>query len=313
MKKLIFILFAFLAISTATAQPTSNFKTIKLTAPPTGGSNDDILTIGADKVVKKVAKSSIAPTVNLDPLEFNTTHKTVWNNGKGNIDSNTSFGEYSLSSNTDGFLNTAIGHSSLFSNLNGFVNTAIGHSSLFSNTVGVGNIAIGYSSLFSNLNGNANIAIGNESLKLNTNGVGNLAIGSNSLRLNTNGNQNIAIGSSSLSGGFMNGDNNIGLGNLAGAYSSIGEYNGNSSIYIGSSTKPLGTDQTNQIVIGHEAIGAGSNTATLGNTDIVKTVLRGTINTTSMPVYADNAAATAGGLGVGDQYRTSTGQLMVRY
>ena len=296
MKKLIFILFAFLAISTATAQPTSNFKTIKLTAPPTGGSNDDILTIGADKVVKKVAKSSIAPTVNLDPLEFNTTHKTVWNNGKGNIDSNTSFGEYSLSSNTDGFLNTAIGHSSLFSN-----------------TVGVGNIAIGYSSLFSNLNGNANIAIGNESLKLNTNGVGNLAIGSNSLRLNTNGNQNIAIGSSSLSGGFMNGDNNIGLGNLAGAYSSIGEYNGNSSIYIGSSTKPLGTDQTNQIVIGHEAIGAGSNTATLGNTDIVKTVLRGTINTTSMPVYADNAAATAGGLGVGDQYRTSTGQLMVRY
>lgn len=33
----------------------------------------------------------------------------------------------------------------------------------------------------------------------------------------------------------------------------------------------------------------------------------------NIPVYADNAAATAGGLGVGNVYRTSTGQLMIRY
>lgn len=33
----------------------------------------------------------------------------------------------------------------------------------------------------------------------------------------------------------------------------------------------------------------------------------------SLPVYADNTAATAGGLAVGHMYRTATGQLMVRY
>jgi hypothetical protein len=39
----------------------------------------------------------------------------------------------------------------------------------------------------------------------------------------------------------------------------------------------------------------------------------GLINTVGMPTYADNAAATTGGLAVGDLYRTSTGQVMVRY
>jgi len=39
----------------------------------------------------------------------------------------------------------------------------------------------------------------------------------------------------------------------------------------------------------------------------------GTINFSNVAVYADNAAATTGGLAVGDVYRTSTGQLMIRY
>ena len=39
----------------------------------------------------------------------------------------------------------------------------------------------------------------------------------------------------------------------------------------------------------------------------------GTINFSNVSVYADNAAAISGGLAVGDVYRTSTGQLMIRY
>jgi len=39
----------------------------------------------------------------------------------------------------------------------------------------------------------------------------------------------------------------------------------------------------------------------------------GTINFSSVAVYADNAAAITGGLVAGDVYRTSTGQLMIRY
>lgn len=33
----------------------------------------------------------------------------------------------------------------------------------------------------------------------------------------------------------------------------------------------------------------------------------------ALPVYADNATATAGGLQVNDRYRTSTGQIMIVY
>jgi hypothetical protein len=39
----------------------------------------------------------------------------------------------------------------------------------------------------------------------------------------------------------------------------------------------------------------------------------GIINFSNVPTYADNTAATTGGLVVGDVYRTSTGQLMIRY
>jgi len=39
----------------------------------------------------------------------------------------------------------------------------------------------------------------------------------------------------------------------------------------------------------------------------------GIVNIANAPTYADNAAATSGGLAVGDVYRTSTGQLMIRY
>ena len=39
----------------------------------------------------------------------------------------------------------------------------------------------------------------------------------------------------------------------------------------------------------------------------------GIVNIVNTPTYADNAAAIVGGLVAGDVYRTSTGQLMIRY
>lgn len=38
-----------------------------------------------------------------------------------------------------------------------------------------------------------------------------------------------------------------------------------------------------------------------------------TAGLSALPIYADNAAATAGGLAIGRMYRTATGQLMARY
>lgn len=58
MKKLIFILFAFLAIS-MTAQTTPSYPTVKLTAPAVGEGTDDLLTIGSTKKINKVTKASL--------------------------------------------------------------------------------------------------------------------------------------------------------------------------------------------------------------------------------------------------------------
>jgi hypothetical protein len=49
------------------------------------------------------------------------------------------------------------------------------------------------------------------------------------------------------------------------------------SVYIGAETKALASGQTNQIVIGHNATGLGSNTAVLGNDSIVTTALKGNV------------------------------------
>lgn len=49
------------------------------------------------------------------------------------------------------------------------------------------------------------------------------------------------------------------------------------------------------------------------NTERARIKNNGTINFSNVSVYADNAAALAGGLVAGDVYRTSTGQLMITY
>ena len=63
-------------------------------------------------------------------LEFNTTDRTVWNNGKGNIASNTSFGEFSLKSGTAStFENAIYGHNSAPNMTAGSKNVIIGSNS----------------------------------------------------------------------------------------------------------------------------------------------------------------------------------------
>ena len=49
------------------------------------------------------------------------------------------------------------------------------------------------------------------------------------------------------------------------------------SIFIGYNSRPLADAQTNQIVIGHGALGSGSNSVVLGNNSITATHLKGTI------------------------------------
>jgi hypothetical protein len=279
------------------------------------GTNVSITNGGSGSVTISASGGGSLPTM----FEFNETDKTMWNNGKGDIATNTSFGDGALRSNTTGVQNTAIGNNALFSNTTGFSNTVIGSNALFSNTTGTQNIAIGrwalelnttgdsntaighialtknitgiqnvsigIGSLFNNTTGNTNVSIGASALTSNTTGSMNTAVGTSALQNNTTGDSNTGIGRSSL---FSNttGTDNIAIGNMAGGFIANGSTNAitSASVFLGSNTKALNNNETNQIVIGQSAIGGGSNTVTLGNNSI--TTLR--CQTTSITSLSDS-------------------------
>lgn len=176
-------------------------------------------------------------------LEFNNTNKTVWNNGKGDLADNTSFGSNTLNSNTTGNYNAVIGSNTLNSN-----------------TTGNYNMAIGYASLQNNVSGSYNVAIGANSLKNNTSDS-NTGIGTSALLNLSSGGSNIAIGNSA--------------GNVYFGGSPLTTVN--NSVLLGVSAIPLANSGTNEIVIGYSAVGKGSNTATLGNDSITETYLKGKV------------------------------------
>ena len=89
-----------------------------------------------------------------------------------------------------------------------------------------------------------------------------MANGYGSLYANTTGYYNTAIGYES--GRFISG------GAVA---NTISDY----CVLLGGSTKVLNDDDQNEIVIGYDATGIGSNTVTLGNDAITKTYLKGNV------------------------------------
>jgi hypothetical protein len=162
---------------------------------------------------------------------------TLVTNGSGFKDTTTVMGAN---------LGTGVTFSVSVSSLNsGDYNTAIGYGSLFSNTIGDNNVALGDFALYSNTTGAYNTAIGVESLYLNTTGGNNTALGY-------------------FAGHFMSG-------------TTSGATNSSNSVFIGYDTRPQAASQSNQIVIGYGATGNGSNSVTLGNDDITRTYLKGSV------------------------------------
>jgi hypothetical protein len=137
-------------------------------------------------------------------------------------------------------------------------------------TSGGGNTAVGYYSLYYNTTGNLNSAFGEYSLENNTTGLVNTALGMQSLEYNTSGSYNTGVGY--LAGSKITGGN---ISNTTGSY----------SLFLGAKTKAMADNETNQIVIGYDAVGVGSNSVVLGNDSITKTILKGNvgIGTTSTP------------------------------
>jgi hypothetical protein len=148
---------------------------------------------------------------------------------------------------------------------------------MLSNTSGDVNTAVGESALISNTNGRYNTSIGVQSQELNTTGQSNTAIGVAAIDRNTGGNNNAVLGA------------------FAGRYIGDGTtYNTaiDNSILIGASAKPLANNANNEIVIGYNAVGNGSNTVTLGNTSITSVKTSGAFNA---PIYSSTPQALTAG------------------
>jgi hypothetical protein len=214
---------------------------IALTGTPTAPT----ATAGTNTTQIATTAFVLANANSIPQLESNATDLTVWNNGKGNISSNTSFGDSALKANTTGSANTAIGNNALLNVGTSFNNTSLGFSAGQSTTTGSNNTYLGSRSLLFNATGSSNIAIGFETGRYIADGV-------------TSNNTS------------------------------------NNSIYLGNLARSLADNQINQIVIGDSATGAGSNTATLGNTSITKTVLRGTVEAPKLNLSTTSGAQSVG-------------------
>jgi hypothetical protein len=242
-------------------------KISELTSATTPLAGTEVVPIVQGGVTKKVAVSNFGGSLPAW-IETNATDLTLWNNGKGNIATNTSFGDGALKSNTSGSNNTILGRNASDASTTAQSNVAIGPEALGAATTGSYNVAIGRSTMPSLTTGGSNIAIGHQALFSATTGGGNIVIGENagaSITTSTSnvciqgdcvGNLNIAIGPATANanyciamgwGAYAVGDNAIAIGGgTSVAADSVGigtgaTASGPNQIAFGSSFSALGT------------------------------------------------------------------------
>ena len=197
------------------------------------------------------------------------------------------------SATASGWRNTAVGVSALRNGGGGSDNVAVGFLTL-PNTTGGANTAVGMYALLSNTSATENVAIGAYAQYNTTVGINNTSIGTMSMALNTSGTQNTAIGASAIEKN-ISGSNNTVLGFSAGkviADNSTVNSNVNNSVLIGALSKTLTVNSDNEVVIGYNAVGNGSNTIQLGNTSITNVKTSGTINAGGLSVSGNVAVNT---------------------
>jgi hypothetical protein len=215
---------------------------------------------------KQIYFSSITESIVIDPFPYTGDASITGNltlTGELNNVSVTKGG----SSNSS---NLAVGNSVLTNNLvttgdTGQYNIGYGVSCLPLNTTGWGNTAIGYFNQSEIQTGTENSSLGFQPLFFISLGDRNTAIGSRALFTLGNGQPTSQ-------------DNNTGIGVSAGRYISSGITALNTasgSTFIGYNTRALANGQTNQTVIGNGAIGNGSNTTTIGNSNTTSLFLGG--------------------------------------
>ncbi len=152
----------------------------------------------------------------------------------------------------------------------------VGHKTTGTLSAATYNTGVGIGALSSITSGDYNTASGYQAFISNTTGSNNTAIGVAAIDRNTAGNYNAVLGA--FSGRYIadNATYNTAI---------------NNSVLVGALSRPLANDAVNEIVIGYNAIGNGSNTVTLGNSSITNVKTSGTI--TAGAVTYPNSHGTA--------------------
>ena len=230
--------------SGSTTQATVNqVKTYVNTTPAITSGSINSTPIGAT-TPSTGAFTTLSASGNISSTLDASIHGITVGMGGGDVANNTAVGYQALLSNTTGYQNTAIGMRALHLNTSGFNNTSNGAYSLFSNTVGILNTAAGYQSLY-----------------LNTSGFYNTSNGTYSLYSNTTGNYNAALGYQA------------GYGATGVNANTTGSYN----TFLGFQTVGATSADTNEIVIGANAVGLGSNTTVIGSASTTVSNIKGRV------------------------------------
>ncbi|MGY0407893.1 MAG: hypothetical protein ACWIPJ_06005 [Polaribacter sp.] len=207
----------------------------------------------------------------------NGSFTTNGNSDEGNR--NIFLGEDTGIRTTEGANNIFMGYQSGRANTKGDNNIFMGNLSGTANTEGGNNIFTGFSAGKGNTTGDNNIFMGNLSGAANTEGKNNVFLGSTTGLKNTTGGFNTFLGNDAALNN-KTGSDNVAIGNNAGNLVSGGinqNQESSSSVFLGNRTKSGASNSTNEIVIGDSAEGVGTNTVTIGNTEITDTYLRGNI------------------------------------
>ena len=126
-----------------------------------------------------------------------------------------------------------------------------------------------------------NVGLGMDACDAITTGQSNTGVGVDALTDVVAGSGNNGFGRGALQN-IVSTSNNIGVGVDAGAFNSASEANDKAgdSIYIGNNTlsgNAFALNFTNEIVIGHGAIGLGENTTVIGNSSCLSCVINGNV------------------------------------
>ena len=243
---------------------------------------------------------------------------------------NLGLGQLCLSAISSGCQDTGIGFASLGSLTGGSANTACGTNSLNKNTLGCFNCAFGNSAMLFNTAGSSSCAFGNNASEHGTSasycsafgasalfyntGTYNTAVGYSSLVACTSGNFNTACGCCTLLasttgaedtafGGYALANTTTGsyltaLGWQAGRYvqnSGTNNVNSLNSTYLGANTYPAADGDTNETVIGYNAVGLGSNTIQLGNNAVLTVGTSGALALSNSQTTINGTGTSANG------------------